>query len=57
LRDYHVEVRNRTADRAIAGVIVTWDETLFTRLIDRKLSRDWLLSPWRPCLCHHTKSF
>jgi hypothetical protein len=45
LRDYHVEVRNRATDRAIAGVIVTWDETPFTRLIDRKLSRDWLLSP------------
>jgi hypothetical protein len=23
----------------------TWDETPFTRFIDRKLSRDWLLSP------------
>jgi hypothetical protein len=45
LRDYHVEVRNRAADRALAGVIVTWDETPFTRLIDKKLSRDWLLSP------------
>jgi len=45
LRDYHVEVRNRTTDRTIAGVIVTWDETPLTRHIDRKLSRDWLLSP------------
>jgi hypothetical protein len=45
LRDYHIEVRNRTTDRTIAGVIVTWDETPFTRFIDRKLSRDWLLSP------------
>jgi hypothetical protein len=44
-RDYHIEVRNRTTDRTIAGVIVTWDETPFTRFIDRKLSRDWLLSP------------
>lgn len=44
LRDYRIEVRNRT-DRAIAGVIVTWDETPFTRFIDKKLSRDWLLSP------------
>jgi hypothetical protein len=45
LRDYHIEVRNRATDRTIAGVIVTWDETPFTRFIDRKLSRDWLLSP------------
>ncbi len=45
LRDYHIEVRNRTTDRTIAGVIVTWDETPFTRFIDSKLSRDCLLSP------------
>jgi hypothetical protein len=45
VRDYRIKVRNRTTDRTIAGVIVTWDETPFTRFIDRKLSRDWLLSP------------
>jgi hypothetical protein len=44
MRDYHIEVRNCT-DRAISDVIVTWDETPFTRFIDEKLSRDWLLSP------------
>jgi hypothetical protein len=45
MRDYHIEVRNRTTDRTISGVIVTWDETPFTRFIDKKLSRDCLLSP------------
>jgi hypothetical protein len=45
IRDYYIEVRNRTTDRTIPGVIVTWDETPFTRSIDKKLSRDWLLSP------------
>jgi len=45
LRDYNIEVRNRNTERTIAGVIVTWDETPFTRFIDRELSRDWLLSP------------
>ena len=45
LRDYHIEVRNRTTDGPIADVIVTWDETPFTRFIDSKLSRDCLLSP------------
>jgi hypothetical protein len=30
---------------AISDVIVTWDETPFTRFIDEKLSREWLLSP------------
>jgi len=45
LRDYHIEVRNRARDGTIADVIVTWDETPFTRFIDSKLSRDWLLSP------------
>jgi hypothetical protein len=44
-RDYYIDVRNCTTDRTIAGVIVTWDETPFTRAIDKKLSRDWLLSP------------
>ena len=45
MRDYHIEVRNCTTDRTISDVIVTWDETPFTRFIDKKLSRDWLLSP------------
>src|SRR5262249_21929791 len=45
MRDYHVEVRNRTTDRTIADVIVTWDETPFTRFMDKKHSRDCLLSP------------
>jgi hypothetical protein len=44
-RDYYIEVKNCTTDRTISGVIVTWDETPFTRAIDKKLSRDWLLSP------------
>src|SRR5262249_7757354 len=42
---YYVEVRNRTTDRTIYDVIVTWDETPFTRLMDKKHSRDCLLSP------------
>jgi hypothetical protein len=45
MRDYYIELRNRTADRTISDVIVTWDETPFTRFIDKKLYRDWLLSP------------
>jgi len=45
MRDYYIELRNRTTDRAISDVIVTWDDTPFTRFIDEKLSRDWLLSP------------
>jgi hypothetical protein len=45
MRDYHIEVRNYTTDQTISDVIVTWDETAFTRFIDEKLSRDWLLSP------------
>jgi len=44
-RDYCVEVRNRSTERTISGVIVTWDETPFTRSIDQKLSRDCLLPP------------
>jgi hypothetical protein len=45
IHDYYIELRNRSADRTISDVIVTWDETPFTRFIDEKLSRDWLLSP------------
>src|SRR5262245_45974644 len=45
LRDYYIEVRNCTTDRTISGVIVTWDQTPFTRFIDRKLYRECLLSP------------
>jgi hypothetical protein len=45
MRDYHIELRNCTTDRTISDVIVTWDETPFTRFIDEKLIRDWLLSP------------
>jgi hypothetical protein len=45
IRDYHIELRNCTRDRTISDVIVIWDETPFTRFIDKKLSRDWLLSP------------
>jgi hypothetical protein len=45
MRDYYIEVRNCTTDRTIFGVIVTWDQTPFTRFIDRKLHRDCLLSP------------
>lgn len=45
LRDYNIELRNCTADRTVSDVIVTWDETLFTRFIDEKLSRDWLFGP------------
>jgi hypothetical protein len=45
MRDYHIELRNCTTDRIISDVIVTWDETPFTRFIDKKLARDWLLSP------------
>jgi hypothetical protein len=45
MRDYYVEVRNRSTNRTVADVIVTWDETPFTRFIDEKLSRDWLQSP------------
>jgi hypothetical protein len=44
-RGYYIEVRNCTTDRTISSVIVTWDETAFTRSIDKKLSRDCLLSP------------
>ena len=44
-RDYNIELRNRTTDRTIADVIVTWDETAFTRFIDQRLSREWLLPP------------
>ena len=45
MRDYHIELRNCTTDQTISDVIVTWDETPFTRFIDKTLSRDWLLSP------------
>jgi hypothetical protein len=45
MRDYYIEVRNCTTDRTISGVIVTWDQTPFTRFIDRKLHRDCLLAP------------
>ena len=45
IRDYHIELKNCTRDRTISDVIVIWDETPFTRFIDEKLSRDWLLSP------------
>src|SRR6266700_7945400 len=45
MRDYYIEVRNCSTDRTISIVIVTWDETVFTRAIDNKLSRDCLLSP------------
>ena len=45
MRDYYVEVRNCITDRTISSVIVTWDETPFTRSIDKKLFRDCLLSP------------
>jgi hypothetical protein len=45
IRDYCIELRNRAPDRTISDVIATWDETAFTRFIDEKLSRDWLLSP------------
>jgi hypothetical protein len=45
LRDYHIELRNCTTDQTISDVIVTWDETPFTRFIDQELSRDWLMSP------------
>jgi hypothetical protein len=45
MRDYYIEVRNCSTDRTISSVIVTWDETVFTRAIDKKLSRDCLLSP------------
>ncbi len=45
MRDYYIEVRNCSTDRTISSVIVTWDETVFTRAIDNKLSRDCLLSP------------
>ncbi len=45
MRDYYIEVRNCSTDRTISSVIVTWDETAFTRSIDKKLSRDCLLSP------------
>ena len=44
MRDYYIEVRNRSTDRTISSVIVTWDETVFTRAIDNKLSRECLLS-------------
>jgi hypothetical protein len=47
MRDYYVEVRNRTTDRTISDVIVTWDETPFMRFMDRKHSRDCLLPPPR----------
>jgi hypothetical protein len=40
-----IEVKNCTTDRTISGVIVTWDETPFTRFIDKEFSRDCLLSP------------
>lgn len=45
MRDYHIELRNRSTDRTIDGVIVTWDETPFTRFIDERLAREWLLPP------------
>src|SRR5205823_13208242 len=45
MRGCYIEVRNCTIDRTISSVIVTWDETAFTRSIDKKLSRDCLLSP------------
>ena len=45
MRDYHIELRNRTMDRTIDDVIVTWDETPFTRFIDERLAREWLLPP------------
>jgi len=44
-REYYIEVKNCTTDRTISGVIVTWDETPFTRFIDKEFSRDCLLSP------------
>ena len=45
MRDYYIEVRNSSTDQTISSVIVTWDETVFTRAIDNKLSRECLLSP------------
>jgi len=45
MRDYHIELRNCATDQTISDVIVTWDETPFTRFIDKTFSRDWLLSP------------
>jgi hypothetical protein len=45
IRDYHIELRNCTKDRTISDIVVTWDETPFTRFIDEKLCRDWLLPP------------
>ncbi len=45
MRDYHIELRNRTMDQTIDDVIVTWDETPFTRFIDERLAREWLLPP------------
>src|SRR5262249_44711893 len=45
MRDYHIELRNRTIDRTIDDVIVTWDETPLTRFIDERLAREWLLPP------------
>src|SRR5262249_33938902 len=45
MRDYHIELRNRTIDRTVDDVIVTWDETPFTRFIDERLAREWLLPP------------
>jgi hypothetical protein len=45
MRDYYIELRNCTTDRPISDLIVTWDETPFTQFIDKKLARDWLLSP------------
>jgi hypothetical protein len=45
LRDYHIELRNRSKGQTIADVIVTWDDTPFTRFIDERLAREWLLPP------------
>jgi hypothetical protein len=45
MRDYHIELRNRSKERTIMDVIAIWDETPFTRFVDQRLARDWLLSP------------
>jgi hypothetical protein len=45
MRDYHIELRNRSKEKTIVDVIATWDETPFTRFVDQSLAREWLLPP------------